>query len=47
MVAGSQALDSSPVPRLIFRHFYSVQGGGEYSMMVIATLHEKAATKKQ
>ncbi len=41
LISGSQALDSSEVPRLFFRHLYQVEGDPlVYSMLVIATLHE-------
>ena len=43
LVSGSQALDSSPAPRIFFRHFYKVVEGERektYSMMVLATLNE-------
>ena len=40
MVVLSEALDSSPVPRLIFRHAYTLEQR-VYSMVVIATLHRQ------
>jgi hypothetical protein len=42
MIAGSQALDSAPIPRVFFRSAYSVDNGSEetpYSVMALATLN--------
>jgi hypothetical protein len=42
MIAGSQALDSAPIPRVFFRSAYSVDNGrGEtpYSVLALATLN--------
>jgi hypothetical protein len=42
MIAGSQALDSAPIPRVFFRSAYSVVNGSEetpYSVMALATLN--------
>ncbi|TMQ07687.1 MAG: hypothetical protein E6J90_42915 [Deltaproteobacteria bacterium] len=42
MIAGSQALDSAPIPRVFFRSAYSVDNGSEetpYSVMALTTLN--------
>jgi hypothetical protein len=42
MIAGSQALDSAPIPRVFFRSAYAVDNGSEetpYSVMALATLN--------
>jgi hypothetical protein len=42
MIAGSQALDSAPIPRIFFRSAYSVVNGSDqtpYSVMALATLN--------
>ena len=45
LVSGSQALDSSEVPRIFFRHFYKTAGDGlVHSMMVLAELNEGSGT---
>jgi hypothetical protein len=49
MIAGSQALDSAPIPRVFFRSAYSVHNGSEetpYSVLALATLNPDLSQPK-